>query len=610
MARQVEVIVQCAGNTLAPGYDFSALTLHQTLFDHHSLSLVVPFDSVEGSQNAFLDGSPTRFLGKSITVIIKPSKIFNFDNGPGLEFKGVVTELGTSQDSDGSSSITLQGYGLCCQLAGGVQKRTFRKKTLQAIFEQVLKPYAGVLPTELKPSHPTAIAYAVQYKESDFAFLSRLATEYGEWLYYDGTKLRLGPLSSENILDFVADGVHSNFHLGMSLNAVKLKLYEYNYQQHQHYKADAATKSVPVVGEHEFGQVVLAESERLFPQVSHTMAEVIITGGGELSKEAETFQAQRAGDLVALQGNSDNSSLQLGELIKVKGKGLGSNHTKNTDFGLYRLVDLTHRLDAAGNYSNSFTALLDIKHPPLNPHYAPPQGVQELAEVFDTQDPDSLGRVRVRYYWPVAQSTDAESDWLRVLTPYSGDGKGQLFVPEVGSQVLVGHENGLAEQPFVLGNLFHAQNKQKAKYTNKDNHIKGLQTAGGNKVVLDDKKGEQKILLSNGNKEATAIEISFKENGSISIKTDGPISLTAGGDITLTAKKDITLTAENVTINAKQKITKTAKQIALTGSEKVDLDGKATTISAGDTMKIAASSSLDVNGGSKASISSGKTKIH
>ncbi|RZL11006.1 MAG: hypothetical protein EOO62_12660, partial [Hymenobacter sp.] len=64
--------------------------------------------------------------------------------------------------------------------------------------------------------------------------------------------------------------------------------------------------------------------------------------------------------------------------------------------------------------------------------------MQELAEVIDTADPDHLGRVRVRYYWPVTDPTHAETDWVRALTPYSGDGKGQLFTPEIGSQVLMG----------------------------------------------------------------------------------------------------------------------------------------------------------------------------
>ena len=43
--------------------------------------------------------------------------------------------------------------------------------------------------------------------------------------------------------------------------------------------------------------------------------------------------------------------------------------------------------------------------------------------------------------------------------PYAGDGKGQLFTPEVGSQVLVHYQQQRPEQPLVLGNLFHAQNR-------------------------------------------------------------------------------------------------------------------------------------------------------
>ncbi len=109
--------------------------------------------------------------------------------------------------------------------------------------------------------------------------------------------------------------------------------------------------------------------------------------------------------------------------------------------------------------------------------------------MIDLADPRSLGRLRVRYHWGVAQATDAESAWLRVSTPYSGDGKGHMFTPELGSQVLVGYEQGQAEFGVVLGNLFHPQNKQSASYTRARNHLKGLQTAGGNKLVMNDTKG-------------------------------------------------------------------------------------------------------------------------
>jgi uncharacterized protein involved in type VI secretion and phage assembly len=167
----------------------------------------------------------------------------------------------------------------------------------------------------------------------------------------------------------------------------------------------------------------------------------------------------------------------------------------------------------------------------------------ELAEVIDLNDPKRLGRVRVRYHWDVARPRDAETGWLRVSTPYAGDGKGQLFTPERGSQVLVGYEHGLAEWPVVLGNVFHPHNAQGANYTTAGNHLKGLQTAGGNKIVMNDSQGAQTILLSNSNKKGTSILVSFEGDGSVSITTNGPINLTSGDSISLEAKKNITLRA-------------------------------------------------------------------
>ena len=164
--------------------------------------------------------------------------------------------------------------------------------------------------------------------------------------------------------------------------------------------------------------------------------------------------------------------------------------------------------------------------------------------------------LRVRYHWPVARPADAESSWVRVSTPYSGDGKGQLFTPEVGSQVLVGYEQGLAGFPVVLGNLFHPSNKQKASYSPPHNNLKGIQTAGGNKVVMSEVAGAQTILLSNSNKKGTSVLVSFEGDGSVSITTNGPITLTSGASICLEAKKNISLRAgEDISLAAKQNIT-------------------------------------------------------
>ena len=213
-------------------------------------------------------------------------------------------------------------------------------------------------------------------------------------------------------------------------------------------------------------------------------------------------------------------------------------------------------MDGDGNYTNHFEAMPDAAPaPPPNPLYAASDAQPELAEVIDLADPRRLGRVRVRYYWPVAQEADAESAWLRVSTPYSGDGKGQMFTPEVGSQVLIGYEHGMAEFPVALGNLFHPQNKQGKSYSPPANNLKGMQTAGGNKFVMSEVAGAQSILLSNSNKKGTSILVSFEGDGSVSITTNGPINLTSGDNISIDAKKNITMRAgENIVLAAKKNI--------------------------------------------------------
>ena len=258
-----------------------------------------------------------------------------------------------------------------------------------------------------------------------------------------------------------------------------------------------------------------------------------------------------------------------------------------------------------GDYGNVFEAI------PAALVLPPPTivgGPAEVAEVIELVNPRHLDRVR--FQWPMATPADAESGWLRVSTPYSGDGKGQLFTPEKGSQVLVGYEQGQAELPVVLGNLFHAQNPQKAKYSPANNALKGLQTAGGNKFVMSDVAGAQTILLSNSNKKGTSILVSFEGNGSVSITTNGPINLTSGDNISIAAKKNISLRAgEDILLAATNNILaetqkesigiRAQKELLLTAvSEDLTLEaaGKKLVAKAADNVEIAAGKVAVVRG--------------
>ena len=306
-----------------------------------------------------------------------------------------------------------------------------------------------------------------------------------------------------------------------------------------------------------------------------------------------------------MQGQSNNSALLLGGVMRIHGEGLGTNNRADESFGTYRVTELTHHVDAAGHYRNVFTAiphLLDV--PPVYPTYAPPAGTAELAEVIDAQDPAHLGRVRVRYYWPVQHRKHAETDWLRVLTPYAGAGKGQLFTPEVGSQVLIGYQNGLAEQPYVQGNLFHAKNEAKAKYTHNGGEVKGIQTKAGNRVTFHDKKGAEKIVITNGNQKGTALEIGFTGDGSITLKTKGSISLAAGQDVLIEAGNDVKITAKkNVVVTAKE------ESMHFTAKKEVGLKAKDLDVDVSNNMQAQVSSNLTMKAGGQAKLISSATDV-
>lgn len=51
-----------------------------------------------------------------------------------------------------------------------------------------------------------------------------------------------------------------------------------------------------------------------------------------------------------------------------------------------------------------------------------------------------------------------KTPWLRIAVPYSGQGKGFYFIPEIGEEVMVGFEMNNAERPYIIGTFFNGGN--------------------------------------------------------------------------------------------------------------------------------------------------------
>ncbi|GAA4395402.1 phage baseplate assembly protein V [Nibrella viscosa] len=542
MAKLVKVKVELEDGTELNQCDY--LLIEQDLFGHHTFELHVPFEELEKPDELFFNQSPRNLCGKTIRFSFDPvldDESFSF------RFKGIVTDLNLKNTSRLSNRFIIRGYSPTILLEDSRLRRTFLGQNIQSIANKVFDPYpSNLIRKTIQPRHSDSLPYSVQYDETNFAFLSRLAAQHGEWCYYDGQQLVFGEPKGQSI-DFLVDGTQT-FDMSLRLMPTRFLYSSYDYRADQRYESHSKDQSVSGLGQ--WGDFTLDESDKAFSQESQLPATKPVHSQQELDSLAKTRKIAETTQLIDFRGTGENPDLTVGTVVKVKANRITERGESEENLGNYRVTHVTHQVDSSGNYSNTFRAVPEsVDGPPPNSNVANPLGQPEIAKVIDNQDPDKLGRVKVEFMW----AGDAkESDWIRVAHPYTGAGMGMLFVPEEDSQVMIGYEGNLAELPFVLTGLYPKNDN--FSYTSRDNTQKIIKTKGGNQIELIDKDGEQKIQITNDNQTDTRLLLSFSDNGSITLETQGPVKI-AGRDIEVKASNDLTLEAQsNLVLKATQKI--------------------------------------------------------
>ena len=105
------------------------------------------------------------------------------------------------------------------------------------------------------------------------------------------------------------------------------------------------------------------------------------------------------------------------------------------------------------------------------------------------------GRVSVEYR---GMEENLLSPWAYIAAPMSGPGRGALFMPEPGDEVLVAYADGEFEHPYVLGFLWNGE--QTSPETEPHNRV--IVTPGGNTLRFEDKENDTRIVLrSKGERE-------------------------------------------------------------------------------------------------------------
>lgn len=140
--------------------------------------------------------------------------------------------------------------------------------------------------------------------------------------------------------------------------------------------------------------------------------------------------------------------------------------------------------------------------------------------VTNNQDPDGLGRVKVKFPW---LSEDEESFWARMLTPMAGEEMGIYFLPEVENEVLVAFEQGQIDFPYILGSLWNGKEKPPESNDDGENNKRTIKSRSGHVLRFDDTDGEEKIEIISKN----------EENKIVINVSDDTITINAKADITI-----------------------------------------------------------------------------
>ncbi|MEL6882726.1 MAG: phage baseplate assembly protein V, partial [Cyanobacteria bacterium J06607_10] len=229
----------------------------------------------------------------------------------------------------------------------------------------------------------------------------------------------------------------------------------------------------------------------------------------------------------------------------------------------------------------------------LRPGQTPLVGI-----VTDNEDPDNLGRVKVKF---PTLTEDHNSNWARVVSMGAANGRGFDCLPEIDDEVLVAFEHGDIHRPYILGGVWNGEDVppngvdknvqdgkvrlrtiqtrtgHKIQFVEEDKDTKAgvyIKTTSGHNINLNDSeklveietKGKHTITLSDFppsimvkttgghliNLDDLLKSITLKTTAGQMVMMDdmtGSVNVTANRSVTNTAPGDITLSAPKINLN-------------------------------------------------------------
>ena len=598
---------------------FISLHIDQRIGAHHEFKMAVELESGGNRYVHNISGSK-EWLGESIVVKAANKPVF----------VGVVTNIQLHREGSDFGCIIVSGYSATYRMETAPGCFSWNDTTIGNVVRKLCEQ--AKVPLELNPAYNENKDYICQYEESDFDFVRRLAYQYQEWMYFDGTKLIFGkPRKLADPIRLEYGTTLSSLDIGLQTLARSEQVFSYHSgadREMQRMTPDLAYGHDRLSGE------AFRASLGMFPKPARQHALPRISDETELINYMGRKQAAETAETHYITAESQVPTLRVGSVISLYSSFLERvGDISKESLGNFIIIEMTHEVSQGSYYRNRFKAIPATVKALPGPKVRMPLAETQMATVLSNADPDGKGRVRVHMNW---QTDGMQTGWVRVMTPDGGGSKdvrsnrGFVFIPEVGDQVLLGFRHGDPARPYVMGSLFNGVtgggggqgNNYKSLTTRSGSSLKLDDSAGS--VTLHDKGGVSMNFDGAGNATTNAKSANFVNagtnnvinvgNGSsvISSDSDGNITLKGNTAITLVVgENQIKVCTSGIFINGKQQITiGTDEMMSLQAKQDMTMSSKTNLNMSGKTTASLGSKDISITGGSKVVVDGPEVNIN
>ena len=476
--------------------------------------------------------------------------------------------------------------------------RVFQNLNAQEIVEKVFKD-GGFTDYKFQlKSKPAKREYCLQYKESDFNFVSRLLEQEGIFWFFTHK-----------------EGKHT------------LVL------------ADDNSACPPIPGEKKVKYQAAQNGGRETGMIRSAQLRLQATAQGAHPGSDKSEQPKQ------LIGESDCPALMAGHWFT-----LADHDDKATNID-WLITTVSQEYDGE-RYRNRFTAIPKATpyHPPCaTPKpFMPTQTATVVGKNGEEIWTDKLGRVKVQFPWErEGKNDEIGSCWLRVATAWSGNGFGAQFIPRIGQEVVVSFIDGDPDKPLITGCVYNGANAlpYALPANQTQSGIKTHSEQGFNELRFDDKKDAELLamqaqkdfqvtvlndsttivghdeILSVKNKRSVTVKgdqehaidgnETLKVKGNYTLNVDGNLTIKVSGTLTLESGKTLDIKS-GAGLNASASGSMKLDAASFASEAKSSLSQKAVTISqeARATLTSKASATQTVDGGGMLVIKGGLVKIN